>query len=144
MSDSLALGGGPYHFFRQELLHRGVVQHGLRKQLLELTVLVLDRPQPFGLRYLRPAVLAFPVVQRRFRSPALALGELMHHKKLRGLLSDEHFSVDGTQIQAWASMKSFTTRDCFLNAIAGTCYCQFSKAPKKPFFNVISPIFACT
>jgi transposase len=29
----------------------------------------------------------------------------------RGLLSDEHFSVDGTQIAAWASMKSFTARD---------------------------------
>ena len=28
-------------------------------------------------------------------------------QKLRGLLSDEHFSVDGTQVAAWASMKSF-------------------------------------
>jgi hypothetical protein len=27
----------------------------------------------------------------------------MDHKELRGLLSDEHFSVDGTQIAAWAS-----------------------------------------
>ena len=27
------------------------------------------------------------------------------------LLSDEHFSVDGTQIQAWASMKSFRAKD---------------------------------
>jgi hypothetical protein len=26
------------------------------------------------------------------------LAELMDHKELRGLLSDEHFSVDGTQI----------------------------------------------
>jgi transposase len=33
------------------------------------------------------------------------LAELMDHKDLRGLLSDEHFSVDGTQIAAWASMK---------------------------------------
>lgn len=39
------------------------------------------------------------------------LAELMHHKKLRGLLSDEHFSVDGTQIAAWASMKSFKAKD---------------------------------
>jgi transposase len=30
------------------------------------------------------------------------LGELMDHEELRGLLSDEHFSVDGTQIAAWA------------------------------------------
>src|SRR2546429_5049911 len=29
------------------------------------------------------------------------LAELMEHKELRGLLSDEHFSVDGTQIAAW-------------------------------------------
>ena len=35
------------------------------------------------------------------------LAELLNHKELRGLLSDEHFSVDGTQIAAWASMKSF-------------------------------------
>src|SRR5882672_969492 len=35
------------------------------------------------------------------------LAELLEHKELRGLLSDEHFSVDGTQIAAWASMKSF-------------------------------------
>jgi transposase len=39
------------------------------------------------------------------------LGELMNHKALRGLLSDEHFSVDGTQIAAWASIKSFKPKD---------------------------------
>lgn len=39
------------------------------------------------------------------------LAELMEHKTLRGLLSDEHFSVDGTQIAAWASMKSFKPKD---------------------------------
>jgi len=35
----------------------------------------------------------------------------MDHKEMRGLLSDEHFSVDGTQIAAWASMKSFKAKD---------------------------------
>ena len=40
-----------------------------------------------------------------------SLAELMEHKNLRGLLSDEHFSVDGTQIAAWASMKSFKPKD---------------------------------
>jgi transposase len=39
------------------------------------------------------------------------LAELMDHEELRGLLSDEHFSVDGTQIAAWASMKSFKAKD---------------------------------
>ena len=33
--------------------------------------------------------------------------ELLAHKEVRKLLSDEHFSVDGTLIEAWASMKSF-------------------------------------
>jgi hypothetical protein len=33
------------------------------------------------------------------------LVELMEHPKLLGLLSDEHFSVDGTQIATWVSMK---------------------------------------
>jgi hypothetical protein len=28
-----------------------------------------------------------------------------------GLLSDEHFTVDGTQLEAWASLKSFRRRD---------------------------------
>ena len=39
------------------------------------------------------------------------LAELMEHKQLRKLLSDEHFSVEGTQIVAWASMKSFKAKD---------------------------------
>jgi hypothetical protein len=30
---------------------------------------------------------------------------------VRGLLSDEHFSVDGTQVAAWASMNSFRAKD---------------------------------
>ena len=33
------------------------------------------------------------------------------HKEVQALLSDEHFSVDGTQVQAWASMKSFVAKD---------------------------------
>ena len=35
------------------------------------------------------------------------MNQLLAHKEVRGLLSDEHFSVDGTLIEAWASMKSF-------------------------------------
>jgi transposase len=30
---------------------------------------------------------------------------------IKGLLSNEHFSVDGTLIDAWASMKSFRRKD---------------------------------
>ena len=39
------------------------------------------------------------------------LAELLGHEQVRKLLSDEHFSVDGTQVQAWASMKSFRAKD---------------------------------
>src|SRR5262249_24364857 len=36
---------------------------------------------------------------------------LLNHDKVRKLLSDEHFSVDGTQIQAGASLNSFKAKD---------------------------------
>ena len=39
------------------------------------------------------------------------LEEVLDHARFRGLMSDEHFSVDGTLIEAWASMKSFRPRD---------------------------------
>jgi transposase len=38
---------------------------------------------------------------------AKLLGGVVEHRKVRRLLSREHFSVDGTLIDAWASMKSF-------------------------------------
>src|SRR5262249_46976320 len=33
------------------------------------------------------------------------------HADSQRLLSDEHFTVDGTQLEAWASLKSFKRRD---------------------------------
>jgi transposase len=39
------------------------------------------------------------------------LAQLLNHRQVRALLSDEHFSVDGTQIAAWASMKSLQAKD---------------------------------
>ncbi len=39
------------------------------------------------------------------------LAAVTDHAKVRGLLSDEHFSVDGTLIEAWASVKSFRPKD---------------------------------
>ena len=33
--------------------------------------------------------------------------EIVDQARDRGLLSDEHFSVDGTLLDAWTSMKSF-------------------------------------
>jgi len=43
-------------------------------------------------------------------APRFLAAELTH-KRVCGLLSDEHFSVDGTLIEAWASMKSFRPKD---------------------------------
>jgi transposase len=40
-------------------------------------------------------------ISRKFMAAILA------HREVEPLLSDEHFSVDGTLIKAWASMKSF-------------------------------------
>lgn len=42
---------------------------------------------------------------------AKLLSGVVEHKRVRGLLSRDHFSVDGTLIEAWASMKSFRPRD---------------------------------
>jgi len=36
---------------------------------------------------------------------------IVEQARMTGLLSDEHFSVDGTMIQAWASHKSFRAKD---------------------------------
>jgi len=44
-------------------------------------------------------------VARRF------LVKLLNLPQVKGLLSSEHFSVDGTLIDAWASMKSFVPKD---------------------------------
>ncbi|MDR7522204.1 MAG: IS5 family transposase [Armatimonadota bacterium] len=36
---------------------------------------------------------------------------VLAHAQMRGLLSDEHFTVDSTLIEAWASLKSFRRKD---------------------------------
>lgn len=37
--------------------------------------------------------------------------KVLHLAEWKGLLSNEHFTVDGTLIEAWASMKSFVAKD---------------------------------
>jgi len=39
------------------------------------------------------------------------LGEVIQQAQSNGLTSDEHFTVDGTLIEAWASLKSFQRKD---------------------------------
>jgi transposase len=39
------------------------------------------------------------------------LARLVEQARVQGLTSDEHFSVDGTLLEAWASLKSFKCKD---------------------------------
>ena len=39
------------------------------------------------------------------------LDAVLRHAKVKRFLSDEHFTVDGTLVEAWASMKSFRAKD---------------------------------
>jgi hypothetical protein len=39
------------------------------------------------------------------------MAAILAHPSVKPLLSDEHFSVDGTLIKAWASMKSFQPKE---------------------------------
>jgi hypothetical protein len=52
----------------------------------------------------RDRLLAGEIAQR-------FLAEVVKQAQERGLTSDEHFSVDGTLIEAWASQKSFKPKD---------------------------------
>jgi transposase len=39
------------------------------------------------------------------------LGAVLAHREVKPLLSNDHFSVDGTLVEAWASLKSFRAKD---------------------------------
>jgi hypothetical protein len=39
------------------------------------------------------------------------MATVLDQEAVRALLSDDHFSVDGTLIEAWASMESFRPED---------------------------------
>src|SRR5260370_10925119 len=39
------------------------------------------------------------------------MAAVVKHGRVKGVLSDDHFSVEGTLIEAWASMKSFRPKD---------------------------------
>ena len=48
------------------------------------------------------------------------LAAILADKAVKPLLSDEHFSVDGTLIKAWASMKSFQPKACPRESVGET------------------------
>jgi transposase len=62
------------------------------------------------------------------------LKQLLAHREVSPLLSDEHFCVDGTQLQAWASMKSFVPKD----AVSG----DDTGAPPSAGANAAAPAVA--
>src|SRR5215510_1726070 len=76
------------------LLYRWFVGLGVDDQVWVPTVFTKNRDR-----------LLEAAVARKF------LAELLAHRDVRALLSGDHFSVDGTQVQAWASMKSFVAKD---------------------------------
>ena len=49
------------------------------------------------------------------------IGKLLNLPQVKGLLSSEHFSVDGTLIDAWASMKSFVPKNGSGEPPSGGC-----------------------
>ena len=57
---------------------------------------------------------AFSKMKTRLQDDSLALAffnRVVDLAKKRGLMSDDHFTVDGTLIEAWASHKSFRPKD---------------------------------
>ena len=59
------------------------------------------------------------------------MAAILAHREVAPLLSDDHFSVDGTLVKAWASMKSFQPKD---NEVPGS-----HKGPGDPSSGGASP-----
>jgi transposase len=76
------------------LLFRWFVGLGIDEPVWDVTVFTKNRDR----------LLGGDVAARFFRA-------VLRQPQVRGLLSDEHFTVDGTLIEAWASMKSFKPKD---------------------------------
>src|SRR5690606_7789235 len=72
MRDGFALGGGPYHFFDRSSRSARCFQHLVGEQLLQLRILLFQRPQALGVGHLHPPILRLPVIQGRFAHPVLA------------------------------------------------------------------------
>ena len=57
---------------------------------------------------------------------------LLEQPKVKPLLSDEHFSVDGTLIEAWASHKSFRPKDADKTTTAPTSMARSARTTLMP------------
>jgi transposase len=76
------------------LLFRWFVGLGMDDAVWDRTVFSINRDR----------LLGTDVARQFFR-------RVLHLAEWQGFVSDEHFSVDGTMIQAWASHKSFVPKD---------------------------------
>jgi transposase len=54
------------------------------------------------------------------------MAAVLDQEAVKALLSDDHFSVDGTLIEAWAGMKSFGT----VSALAAAPICGHHRGPR--------------
>src|SRR5512144_3109446 len=76
------------------LLFRWFVGLGIDEKVWDVTVFTKNRDR----------LLGGEIASKFFAA-------VLDDARVKGLLSDEHFSVDGTLIQAWASLKSFRPKD---------------------------------
>lgn len=76
------------------LLFRWFVGLGIDEKVWDVTVFTKNRDR----------LLGGEIASKFFAA-------VLDDARIAGLLSDEHFSVDGTLIQAWASLKSFRAKD---------------------------------
>jgi transposase len=76
------------------LLFRGFVGLGMDDAVWDRTVFSINRDR----------LLGTDVARQFFR-------RVLHLAEWQGFVSDEHFCVDGTMIEAWASHKSFAPKD---------------------------------
>ena len=79
-----------------------------------VVIMALD-PEGRRFRYILLATNRSGTMQREMNEapPEVATDYLVtvsRRARAAGLLSDEHFTVDGTQLEAWASLKSFRPR----------------------------------
>lgn len=67
------------------------------------------------------------------------LGAILFQPKIKRLLSTDHFSVNGTLIEAWASMKSFKPKDG--SDVAARRYGSSCTASMKGDATLSGPLF---
>jgi transposase len=103
----------PERLLRAQLLQ---VFYSIRSELLLMEQLDYDLPFRWfvGLTMDNPVWDATTFTKNRDRLLNQEIARSFFHRvmeRAQGLMSDEHFTVDGTLIEAWASQKSFQRKD---------------------------------